>query len=249
MQFKTDQILCGDSELLLSEIPNNSVDLIITSPPYNFGMEYDEVDDNQKWDDYFGKLFRILDQCSRVLVSGGRLCINIQPFFSEYIASHHLISHYLIKECGLIWRNEILWEKNTYNAKFTSWGSWKSPSCPYIKYTWEFIEVYCKDSIKKEGFTFPDITADEFKSWVNGKWSIAPEKNMRKWNHPAMFPTEIPKRLIKLFSFPGDLVLDPFNGAGTTTYVAKVYDRRYLGMDISDKYCEIAKRRLANLLV
>lgn len=249
MEVPIDQILCGDSELLLSELPDNSIDLIITSPPYNFGMGYDTIDDNQKWDDYFDRLFRVLDHCARVLVSGGRLCINIQPFFSEYIASHHLISHHLIKECSLIWRNEILWEKNTYNAKFTSWGSWKSPSCPYIKYTWEFIEIYSKDSIKKIGHTNPDITAEEFKSWVNGKWSISPERNMQFYDHPAMFPEEIPKRLIKLFSFPGDVVLDPFNGAGTTTYVAKVLNRSYIGIDISDQYCETARRRVANLLV
>jgi DNA modification methylase len=146
----------------------------------------------------------------------------------------------------LIWKGEILWEKNNYNCKYTSWGSWRSPSNPYLKYTWEFLEVFCKGTLKKPGDpSLADISAEEFKKWVLGRWSIAPEKDMKVYGHPAMFPEELVSRVLKLFSFRGDVVLDPFNGAGTTTLVAGRLGRRYIGVDISPEYCRIARERLA----
>jgi len=145
----------------------------------------------------------------------------------------------------LIWKGEILWEKNNYNCKYTAWGSWKSPSNPYLKYTWEFIEIFAKGTLKKDGSPEDaDITSDEFKKWVVAKWSIAPERNMKEYNHPAMFPEELALRIIKLFSFAGDIVLDPFNGVGTTTLMAKKLMRKFIGIDISQEYCEIAQKRL-----
>ena len=145
----------------------------------------------------------------------------------------------------LIWRGEILWEKNNYNCKYTSWGSWKSPSSPYLKYTWEFIEIFCKGDLKHNGDANNiDITAEEFKEWVVAKWSIGPEKNMKKFGHPAMFPKKIVERVLKLFSYKNDIILDPFNGVGTTTLVASLLDRNYLGIDISEKYCDTARKRI-----
>jgi len=173
--------------------------------------------------------------------------VNIQPLFSDYIPSHQIISNFFIKE-HLIWKGEILWEKNNYNCKYTAWGSWKSPSNPYLKYTWEFIEIFCKGTLKHQGDRERiDISADEFKKWVVAKWSIAPERNMKQYDHPAMFPEELVERVLKLFSFQDDLILDPFNGVGTTTVVAKRLKRRYLGIDISDEYCEKANKRIKNL--
>ncbi|MHA1301601.1 MAG: DNA-methyltransferase, partial [Candidatus Helarchaeota archaeon] len=162
----------------------------------------------------------------------------------DYIPSHHLISNFFIQN-KLIWKGEILWEKHNYNCKYTAWGSWKSPSNPYLKYTWEFLEIFCKGEMRKQGAKENiDITGDEFKKWVVAGWSIAPERNMKKFGHPAMFPEELAKRVLKLFSYKHDLILDPFNGAGTTTFVAKQLGRRFLGIDISEKYCEIARKRL-----
>jgi DNA modification methylase len=149
----------------------------------------------------------------------------------------------------LIWKGEILWEKNNYNCKYTAWGSWKSPSNPYLKYTWEFIEIFCKGTLKKIGDNNKiDISGDEFKKWVYAKWSIAPEKRMKEFNHPAMFPEELATKVIKLFSYQEDIVLDPFNGVGTTTLVAKLNKRHYLGIDISSEYCSKAKERLSSYL-
>ena len=240
-----NQIICGDSQTVLQRLPNNCVDLIFTSPPYNFGLEYESSADDYNWDAYFKKLFCILDECIRVLKYGGRLIINVQPLFSDYIPSHHLISKHCIKR-KLIWKGEVLWEKNNYNCKYTAWGSWKSPSNPYLKYTWEFIEIFCKGEMKKTGEKENiDISADEFKEWVVAKWSVSPERKMKKYDHPAMFPETLAERVLKLFSYKNDIILDPFNGAGTTTAVAKRLNRGFLGIDISELYCKTARDRLS----
>jgi len=241
-----NRILCGDAAKILGRIPDGSVDIIVTSPPYNFGQNYaeDPHDDTHDWDAYFSQLYVIWQECARVLKPGGRCAVNIQPLFSDYIPTHHIISSHLLK-LGLLWKAEILWEKNNYNAKYTAWGSWKSPSMPYLKYTWEFIEVFDKETHKKAGLKEDiDITGEEFKEWVIGKWSVPPETRMKEYGHPAMFPEEIPRRLLKLFSYRGDLVLDPFNGVGTTTLAAWKHQRRFIGIDISPQYCQTAIERI-----
>lgn len=243
-----NQIVCGNSLEELKKLPDNCIDIIFTSPPYNFGIDYQENQDDHQWQDYFSKLFEIFKECIRVLKYGGRFIINIQPLFSDYIPSHHMISNFFISQ-KMIWKGEILWEKNNYNCKYTAWGSWKSPSNPYLKYTWEFVEVFSKGDLKKVGDKNNiDITAEEFKSSVVAKWSIAPERDMKKYNHPAMFPERLVEKVLKLFSFKDDIVLDPFNGVGTTTYVAKKYNRKFLGIDISKEYCKTAKNRMKKIL-
>ncbi len=245
----TNKIICEDSSKALKQFPDNSIDLIFTSPPYNFGLEYSDNADDKKWEEYFNQLFSIFDECIRILKDGGRFIVNIQPLFSDYIPSHHIISNYFLNK-KMIWKGEIIWEKNNYNCKYTAWGSWKSPSSPYLKYTWEFVEIFAKNSLKKDGRKEDaDITADEFKKWVVAKWAIAPERKMREFGHPAMFPEELAQRIIKLFSFKNDIVLDPFNGVGTTTFVAKTLSRRFVGIDISKDYCHKAEKRIKSILI
>ena len=242
-----NQILAADSLNILKKLPDNCIDLVFTSPPYNFGLEYNNHLDTNNWNLYFQMLFKIFDQCIRVLKHGGRIIINIQPLFSDYIPAHHVVSNFFFNK-GLIWKGEIVWEKNNYNCKYTAWGSWKSPSSPYLKYTWEFIEIFCKGDLKKNGLKDNiDINEEEFKSWVNAKWSIAPEREMKKYGHPAMFPEKLVERVLKLFSFKNDIILDPFNGVGTTTLVSHKLGRQYLGIDISKEYCETAKKRICDI--
>ncbi|SFN05296.1 DNA-methyltransferase [Thermodesulforhabdus norvegica] len=244
-----NKIIVGDSEEVLKKLPDNCIDLIFTSPPYNFGLDYENHKDGINWNEYFNKLFRIFKECIRVLKYGARIIVNVQPLFSDYIPIHHIISNFFM-ENKLIWKGEILWEKHNYNCKYTAWGSWKSPSNPYLKYTWEFLEIFSKGTLKHYGKQEnADITADEFKKWVYAKWDIAPEYNMKKYGHPAMFPEELAERVIKLFSFRGDVVLDPFNGAGTTCVVAKRLGRKYIGIDISEEYCKKAEERLRSVLI
>lgn len=243
-----NKIHCADSLDIIKKFPDNCIDIVLTSPPYNFGINYENTNDVNIWEDYFNKLFNIFVECVRVLKDSGRIIINVQPMFSDYIPTHHLISNFFLKE-GLIWKGEIIWEKNNYNCKYCTWGSWKSPSSPYLKYSWEFVEIFCKNSLKKEGDKNNiDIDSEEFKKWVYGKWSIAPERNMKKYKHDAMFPEELVKRLLKLFSYKNDIVLDPFNGAGTTTKVAKQLNRKFIGIDISEEYCKTAEDRLNDCL-
>ena len=243
-----NEIICGDSADVLKNLPDNCVDLVFTSPPYNFGLNYSSNDDAKTWEKYFEKLYLVFDQCIRVLKYGGRIIVNVQPLFSDYIPIHHLISNYFINK-KLIWKGEILWEKNNYNCKYTAWGSWKSPSSPYLKYTWEFLEIFCKGDIKKQGDRENiDINDEEFKKWVVAKWSIAPERKMKNYGHPAMFPEELVRRGLKLFSFKNDLILDPFNGVGTTTKVAHELNRNYLGIDNAKKYCNVAQKRITTNL-
>ncbi|MDI6718744.1 MAG: site-specific DNA-methyltransferase [Methanomicrobiales archaeon] len=239
-------IVCGDAVTVLSALPGGCVDLIITSPPYNFGHAYaqDPHSDTREWNEYFEKLGAVWTECYRILRPGGRLAVNVQPLFSDYIPTHHILSRQLLDR-GFLWKAEILWEKHNYNAKYTAWGSWRSPSMPYLKYTWEFIEVFDKETHKKSGRREDiDITDAEFKEWVIARWSFPPEIRMKHYGHPAMFPEELPRRLMKLFSYRGDIVLDPFNGAGTTTAVARRLGRRFIGIDLSPEYCETALRRL-----
>lgn len=242
-----NKIICGDSCEVLKQMPDNCIDIIFTSPPYNFGLDYHQNQDDKYWDEYFHQLFAIFTQCIRVLKYGGRILINIQPLFSDYIPTHHIISNFFLQQ-KMIWKGEILWEKNNYNCKYTAWGSWKSPSNPYLKYTWEFIEIFCKGSLKKEGNSANiDISAEEFKQSVIARWSIAPEKDMQKWGHPAMFPEKLVEKALKLFSYQEDIVLDPFNGVGTTSLVAKKLNRKYIGIDISPQYCKKAEERIIDI--
>ena len=243
-----NKIVCADSLKELKKLPDNCIDIIFTSPPYNFGLAYDNHNDTTSWNHYFDMLFGIFKECIRVLKYGGRFVVNVQPLYSDYIPAHHLISNFFI-ENKMIWKGEIIWEKNNYNCKMCSYGSWKSPSSPYLKYTWEFVEVFCKGDLKKSGKSEnADISADDFKSWVVAKWSIAPERHMKEYGHPAMFPENLVERVLKLFSFKNDIVLDPFNGAGTTAVVAKKTGRRYLGIDISQEYCDTANKRLSDII-
>ena len=239
-----NKIICDDSLEVLKKMPDNCIDMVFTSPPYNFGLDYANQDDDCKWERYFEKLFLIFDQAIRVLKYGGRIIVNVQPLFSDYIPSHHIISKYFMDR-KMIWKGEILWEKNNYNCKYTAWGSWKSPSSPYLKYTWEFLEIFSKGDLKHKGEKNNiDITKEEFKKYVIAKWSIAPERSMKQYEHPAMFPEKLVEQALKLFSFQNDIILDPFNGVGTTTAVAKKLNRKYIGIDISDKYCKTANKRL-----
>ena len=239
-----NKIMCGDSEEILKKLPDNCIDLVFTSPPYNFGLDYENHKDGTSWEEYFDKLLRIFKECIRVVNYGGRIIVNVQPLYSDYIPIHHIISDFFMKN-KMIWRNEILWEKNNYNAKYTAWGSWKSPSNPYLKYTWEFLEVFSKGDLKHKGDSEKiDITGNEFKEWVIAKWNVAPERKMKDFGHPAMFPEKLAERSLKLFSFKGDVVLDPFNGVGTTTKIAKQTGRRYLGIDTSREYCRKAEMRI-----
>ena len=171
------------------------------------------------------------------------------PYYSEVFPTNQIITNQMLT-LGFLWRTEIIWDKRNYGCNYTTWGSWMSPSNPFVKTIFEYINVYCKGSFKKIGSKENiDISKKEFIEYVNGIWRITPETRMSKFGHPAVFPEEIPKRLMKLFSYKGDIVLDPFNGVGTTTLVAKKLGRGFIGIDLSPEYCKTARNRLNSLII
>jgi len=235
-----NKIFCKSSENM-SEIPDNSVHLIITSPPYNVGKEYDE---NLSLDEYRNFLKRVFSECFRVLVDGGRVCINIANIGRKpYIPLHAFIIQDML-EIGYLMRGEIIWDKGNSGVS-TAWGSWKSASNPVLRDVHEYILVFQKGSFKRERKNKEDtISKEEFLEFTKSIWSFKPE-SAKKVGHPAPFPIELPKRCIQLYSFKKDVVLDPFCGSGTTCLASKQLGRYYIGYDIKEEYCKIAQKRLS----
>lgn len=241
-----NQILNMDVLDGLNSIEDGSVQLVVTSPPYNLGIDYDEHDDKMSEEEYLRLMGDVWAGCKKVLCDGGRLCINIgenkrnninQPTFSAFIQQ--------CVELDLLYRGMIIWNKNSA-AKHCAWGSWKSPSNPHLVPRHEYIIVFCKGSFKLNGNKVSaNITKEEFMAYTRTVWTFGTESK-GKIGHPAPFPVELPSRLIKFYTFPNQTVLDPFAGSGTVGVAAKQLDRNYVLIDVSKKYCEIAQRRIHN---
>ena len=223
----------------MSELPDNSVHLMITSPPYNVGKEYDE---DLTLDEYLSMLKRVWKETYRVLAPGGRACINVanigrKPYLplSAFIVSDML-------ELGYLMRGEIIWNKGASAGTSCAWGSWLAASNPVLRDVHEYILVFCKLDFKREKGE-STIGKEDFIGSTKSIWDISAE-SAKKVGHPAPFPVELPTRLIELYSFKGDIVLDPFMGSGTTAIAAEKTNRQWIGYDISQEYIEIAYYRL-----
>ncbi len=226
----------------LKLLPENSVDLIITSPPYNLNISYQDHKDDMSLESYYKWCQIWIKECFRVLKDGGRFCLQIGCFQPQLNEPSYSTFTKLFQDVGFTFREFIIWNKNQI-PKRTAWGSWMSPSNPRILPPFEMIINFHKGSPKiiQKGET--DLTKEEFIQWTNGLWVIAPE-SAKKRNHPAPFPEELAYRCIKMHSYIGGVVLDPFNGSGTTTSVAKRLGRSYIGFDITSEYCKLAEDRL-----
>jgi DNA modification methylase len=212
-----------------------------------FQKEYNNYDDKFDPKVYEEFLTNVFKECVRILKDSGRMFVNVQPVFTEHYPTHHIVTR-ILTNLGLVWGGEILWEKNNYSCPFTTWGSWCSPSKPYLKYSWEFVEYFYKGNPKHEGNKENiDIIGDEFKKWTTVRWVITPEKRMKEFGHPAMFPEELVERILKLFTYKKDIVFDPFSGVGTTCCVCENFDRQYIGAEISPEYCKTANNRLEKI--
>jgi DNA modification methylase len=260
-----DQIVCGDSHEALHAMPDESVHLAITSPPYNVGLEYDSHNDKMPYADYLKWLMGFWAELYRVLVPGGRFALNVAPTsIKDFRPIHYDMARDLM-QLGFIMRTEILWYKQTMRRR-TAWGSWKSPRNPHMVPSWEYVLVFCKGSWALEGDKADaDITSEEFIEYSDAFWAIPPETRRRqpflnslypprsgrkapeqkKGGHPAPFPEELIKRLIKFYSYRGNVVLDPFGGTGTVAAVAYRHNRHFVHLDISKNYCAIAAQRVA----
>lgn len=240
--FKFNRIITGDCIKVMKQIPDNSIDFAVTSPPYNVGIKYDKHSDKLDYEVYRNWLKSVWIQVKRVLVSGGRFALNIAPTgIKDFKPIHYDMARDLM-DIDMIMRTEILWYKQTI-YKRTAWGSWKSPSNPHIMPSWEYVLIFSKDSWKLKGRSEnADVTSEEFIDFSDGFWYIPPETQRN--GHPAPFPEELIYRLIKFYTYRDNIVLDMFGGTGTVALVARKTERQFLHIDISEEYNAIAKRRL-----
>ena len=227
-------------------IPDDSIHLIITSPPYNNSKEYDE---DLSLEEYLKLITDVMVEAHRILIRGGRICINIANIGRKpYIPLSTYIDQIMIK-IGFLPRGQIIWDKSASAGPSTAWGSWKSASNPILRDIHEYILVYSKGEFgRKNSRSNKDdsISKDAFLENTKSIWKF-PTASARKVGHPAPFPIELPKRLIELYSFENDIILDPFAGSGTTAIAAKTTNRNYIMIDINSDYCKLAKERINKL--
>lgn len=235
-------IILGTSENM-KEIPDHSVHLMITSPPYNATKEYDE---DLTLKEYLELLRKVFTETYRVLVYGGRACVNVANLGRKpYLPLSDYLSQMML-EIGFQMRGEIIWYKGAGAGVSMAWGSWCSAANPVLRDTHEYILVFSKGSFsrKKPAGKVDTITRDQFMEWTKSVWMINPE-SAKKVGHPAPFPVELPYRLIQLYSFSGDIVLDPFMGSGSTAIAALKSGRKYVGYEIDPLYIKIAEERIS----
>ena len=225
----------------MSAIPDASVHLMVTSPPYNAKKEYD---DNLSLAEYRDLLYAVLAETYKKLVTGGRACINIANLGRKpYIPLHSYIIEDMLA-IGYHMRGEIIWDKGSSAGSSTAWGSWQSAANPVLRDVHEYILVFSKDSFsRKRDGKENSICKEDFLAWTKSVWTF-PSVSAKRIGHPAPFPEELPHRLIQLYTFVGDVVLDPFCGSGTTCLSALKSGRHYIGYDIEEKYIELATERI-----
>ena len=236
-----DHIFCSSSEHM-QELPDNSVHLMVTSPPYNVGKQYDE---NLTLKEYRAFLKRVWADVKRVLVPGGRACINVANLGRKpYIPLHAFIVDDMI-DLGFLMRGEVIWNKAGSGSPSTAWGSWMSAQNPTLRDAHEYILVFSKGTHSRKGAgRTTTITRGEFLEFTKSVRTFAAEP-ARKIGHPAPFPVELPRRTIQLYTFEGDVVLDPFMGSGQTAIAALRNRRRYVGYETDAAYVALAERRIA----
>ena len=236
-----DKIFCKSSENM-KELPDCSVHLMVTSPPYNVGKDYD---DDLTLEEYRTFLKGIWSEVYRVLVPGGRICINIANLGRKpYIPLHTFIIEDML-DLDFLMRGEIIWNKASSASPSTAWGSWLSASNPCLRDIHEYILVFSKDSFRRKYIIKRNntISKEEFLEFTKSVWTFSAE-SARKVGHPAPFPVELPYRLIQLYTFEGEIILDPFIGSGQAAIAAIKSNRHYVGYDIDEEYVKLAERRI-----
>ncbi|AQQ09203.1 DNA adenine methyltransferase YhdJ [Sedimentisphaera cyanobacteriorum] len=225
----------------MKEIPDNSLHLMITSPPYNVSKDYD---DNLDLDEYLALLKNVYTETYRVLVNGGRACVNIANIGRKpYIPLSDFISRIML-DIGFKMRGEIIWNKGSGAGVSMAWGSWKSASNPVLRDVHEYILVFSKGDFKRPKKDKENtISKEDFMEWTKSVWNMNTE-SAKRVGHPAPFPEELPRRLIELYSYKEDIILDPFMGSGTTALAALKTDRKYVGYEVDQGYADVCRKRI-----
>lgn len=236
-----NRILLGSSAQM-KEIPDNCVHLMVTSPPYNVSKEYDE---DLSLKEYLELLGNVFSETYRVLVNGGRACVNVANLGRKpYIPLSDYISR-MMSEIGFLMRGEIIWNKGAGAGVSMAWGSWMSASNPVLRDVHEYILIFSKGAFqrKKSAEQEDTIEKEQFMEWTKSVWTMNTE-SAKKIGHPAPFPVELPYRLIQLYTFKQDVVLDPFMGSGSTAIAALASNRSYIGYEIDPEYIQLAQQRI-----
>jgi len=268
---KISKLILGDATVFnhdssdMSMIPDESVHLIITSPPYWTLKDYDVEGQigkgSSSYDYYLCELNKVWKECVRVLVPDGKICINIMPFLLTGKAARfdrretRLVLgdiESFMNTTGCMYQFGLyIWDKRKI-ARFSSFGSYPYPPNIFSTYPYEWITVFSKEGkrkpVSKEIKEKSKITTEEWQKWaINSIWEMQPAKAKAE-GHPAPFPKELPMRLIKLYSFWGDTVLDPFAGTGTTLLAAQEQGRKSIGFELNPEYIKLIKNKLTPII-
>ncbi len=237
-----NKVFCKSSEKM-DDLPDNSVHLMVTSPPYNVSKEYDN---DLSLTEYLNLLNNVWRETFRVLVPGGRACVNVANLGRKpYIPLHSYIIDGM-QAIGYLMRGEIIWNKASSASSSTAWGSWLSAANPVLRDIHEYILIFSKETFsRKKGNRENTIIKEAFLEWTKSVWTF-PAVSARHIGHPAPFPEELPHRLIQLYTFKGDVVLDPFAGSGSTCLASMKDNRNYIGYDIDAEYVKLSERRIFN---
>ena len=247
LYFSSNSVeIYNDDFITTGCVNDSSIDLIVTSPPYNVDIRYKSFDDRVPYNVYLEFTQKWLEKAYNLLKDDGRFCLNIpldknkggqQSVYADIVA--------IAKKIGFKYHSTVVWNEQNISRR-TAWGSWLSATAPYVIAPVEMIVILYKKRWKKlSGSKKSDITKNEFIEWTNGVWTFMGESKKRV-GHPAPFPVELPRRCIKLFTFVGDRVLDPFLGSGSTLIACILTERKGIGLEIERNYCQIAKQRLIN---
>jgi len=271
--METNRIINGNCIDVMKDLPEGSIDLIVTSPPYGVGIEYDVHNDDMLVDEYFEFTKQWMTEAFRVLKDDGRIALNIPYEINrqEKGGRVFLVSEVwqIMKTVGYKFYGVVdLEEESPHRSRTTAWDSWMSPSAPYIynpkecvilaykknhikkvkgtpEWVGEMKEVEDKNGVLKNKMTYTDEQKREFIDLVFGQWNyFADTKSLTK----ATFSMDIPDKAIKILTYKDDIVLDPFAGSGTSLCSAEIHNRRWIGIELSENYCKIAKQRVQHFV-
>jgi len=234
-----NRVYCGSSENM-DALPDNSVALAFTSPPYNVGKDYDE---DMTLEKYFELIQNVGREVYRVLRPGGRYVINIANLGRKPYIPLHTFFWDIHTGLGFLPMGEIIWQKGKGANSSTAWGSWLSSKAPRLRDIHEYLLVLAKQDFSRPDKGESDIEREEFMASTLSVWEI-PSESAKRVGHPAPFPVELAARVMRLYSYRGDVVLDPFVGSGTTCVAAALNGRRFVGYDIAQDYVDLSCRRL-----
>ena len=226
----------------MDELPERSIHLLVTSPPYNVRKEYDA---DLTLEEYRHLLRNVFSEAHKKLVAGGRACVNLANLGRKpYIALHSCIIQDML-EIGYLMRGEIIWNKASSASPSTAWGTWRSAANPVLRDVHEYVLIFSKERFDRQKVPgrVNTISRDDFLEYTKSVWTF-PAESARRVGHPAPFPIELPYRLIQMYTFRDEVVLDPFCGSGTSCLAAIKAGRHYVGYENAPDYVKLAEKRI-----